>query len=186
MSRLCSILGRGAAVARRTRLRAAARAGGVLVAGLLLAAAERRPAGAAITAVELSLTSVRAFSGENALLVRYEGGLLGRALVQTDYPLHLVVVEHGGGDYVRFAVASGAVRGTAPQLVDGATSEESLALLAEGEPLPGAELIFVGDGRVDVRLPQGVLSGSLDAFAFALYEGAALVSNTLPVEEIEP
>ena len=145
-----------------------------------------RPAGAAITAVDLSLSSVRAFSGANAVLLRYEGGVLGSALVQTDYPLHLVVVERGSGDYVRFAVSSGAVSGTAPQLVDGATAEESQALLAEGEPLAGAELTFVGDGRIDVRLPAGVLSGSLDGFAFALYEGEALVSNTLPVEEIEP
>ena len=167
--------------------RALTRAGRVLAAGVALAvAADRRLAGAAITAVDLSLTSVRAFSGANALLLRYEGGVLGTALVQTDYPLHLVVVERGGGRYVRFAVSSGAVSGTAPQLVDGATSGESLALLAEGEPLPGAELIFVGDGRIDVLLPADVLSGSLDAFAFALYEGAALVSNTLPVEEIEP
>lgn len=167
--------------------RALVRAAGVIAAGWALAiSADRRPAGAAITAVELSLRSVRAFSGANALLVRYEGGVLASALVQTDYPLHLVVVERGGGRYVRFAVASGAVSGTAAQLVDGATSEESLALLAEGEPLPGARLIFVGDGRIDVLLPASVLSGSLDAFAFALYEGTALVSNTLPVEEIEP
>jgi hypothetical protein len=181
-------------VVRRTSIRGGPRRGSrwptraaaLLLGGVALAATEWRLAEAAITAVDLSLTSVQTISGANARLLRYEGGLLGRALVQNSYPLHLVVFEQGRGDYVRFAVDSGAVRGSAPDLVDGATSAESLALLGEGEPLPGARLTFVDDRRIEVLIPAYVLSGSLEAFAFAVYEGAALVSNTVPVEEVTP
>jgi hypothetical protein len=126
---------------------------------------------------------VQVFRGSSALLVRFEGRILGSTLVQVEYPLHLVVFEQASGRYVRFDVSSGAVTGLAPQLLDGATSAESLALLSEGEPLAGARLVFTGEGRVGVLLPAGVLSGSLGAYAFALYEGEALVSNTSPVLE---
>ena len=153
----------------------------LLVAAIALASGGR-PAGAAITSVELSLRSVQAFRGSNALLVRFEGRILGDTLVQVDYPLHLVVFEEAGGRYVRFDVSSGAVTGLAPQLLDGATSAESLALLAEGDPLAGVKLVFAGAGRIDVLLPPDALSGALGAYAFAVYEGEALVSNSLPVE----
>lgn len=158
-----------------------------LIAGSALLLAGRAPtAGAAITAVEISLTSVQAFAGSQALLLRFEGAILGSSLVQVDYPLHLVVFEPAGGRYVRYDVSTGAVSGTAPQLLDGATSQESLDLLSEGTPLAGARVVFVGEGRVDVLLPAGALAGPLDAYAFAFYRGAALLSNTLPVEGTQP
>lgn len=153
-----------------------------LAAAMAVAALVVHPVGAAITEVELSLSSVRAVPGNGVVLLRFEGGLLGDALVQIDYPLHLVVWERDTGSYVRFDVAVGAFAGSAPQLVDGLSAAEGLALLAEGTVLPGTKVAYVGEGRIDVLLPAGVLNGPLDAVAFALYEGEALVSNVAPVE----
>jgi len=154
----------------------------VAAAVVVFGGAGERLASAGITAVELSLDSVQSFAGSDGVLLRFEGTVLGAPLVQIDYPLHFLVFEQATGRYVRFDMSSGGVSGVAPQLLDGASASESLGLLYEGNALVGCEVVFVGEGRVDVQIPKGVLSGPLEAYAFALYEGDALMSNQVAVE----
>ena len=151
-------------------------------ASALVAALLTSPATAAVTSVELSLSSVRAIVGTQATLLRFEGGILGDALVQLRYPLQLLVWERDSGRYVRFEVALDAFYGNAPQLSDGMTSSEAALLLWEGLPLRGTRVVHVGPERVDVLLPHGVLSGPVDAAAIAPYAGDVLVSNSVAVE----
>ncbi len=146
---------------------------------LLVVAATVPTANATGTDPELALHSAVAQTGTTVRVVRLMGYFPADDLVQIPYPLQVVVHEAGGGQYVRYDLSGAAVSGMAPALADGLDAADALALLGEGAPSPDATVLFLGNSRIEVRLPASFPTGGAVAQLFVLYKGEAILSNPL-------
>lgn len=160
---------------RRTRLRA-----GLLAA---LGAVCLGPAAFATpTDPTLALTNASAATGAVHRVVRVDGSFHAQDLVQLAYPLQVLIRETSvGTHYLRYDLSGSAVTGSAAALADGLQADEAAALLGAGTPAAGAQVLFLGLGRLEVTLPASFPGGPAEIQLFVIDEGEAILSNTLPV-----
>lgn len=151
---------------------------------LLLASSLALATAAAATPTDptLALTAASAAAGTASRTVRVEGSFQAEDLVQLAYPIQLLVRETTNGTrYVRYDLSGVAVTGDEPALADGLQAGEATALLQEGNADASARVLFLGLGRLDVKLPTGFPGGPAEAVLFVLDEGEVILSNPMPV-----
>lgn len=127
----------------------------------------------------LVLTAAAGATGALHRVVRIDGSFHAQDLVQLSYPLQVLV--RIGTQYVRYDLSAGAVSGTAAELADGLQADEAAGLLGKGAPAPGARILFLGLGRIEVALPASFPAGAGEAQLFVIDEGTVVLSNPLPV-----
>jgi hypothetical protein len=130
----------------------------------------------------LALTSASAATGALHRAVRVDGSFHAQDLMQIAYPLQLLIRETSAGTgYLRYDLPGTAVTGTSAALADGLQAGEAQALLAGGAPAPGAEVLFLGLGRLEVLLPASFPAGPAEVQLFVIDEGETILSNPLPI-----
>jgi hypothetical protein len=136
------------------------------------------PAGAAMTAPALSLSSARATTADGGVLLRVEGEIATRDLVQHALAIHVLVRPlDAGGRFLTFELPTGAFEGADPGAagpVDAAVVETVLSVMA---PAADARLLEIGPHRIDLLLPASFPAGPAEAVLFMVYEGDVLLSN---------
>jgi hypothetical protein len=132
----------------------------------------------------LVLTKASAATGALHRVVRADGSFHAQDLAQIAYPLQILIRETTTGTgYLRFDLGDGgaAVTGTAAALADGLQAGEAAALLGGGAPAAGAEVVFLGLGRLEVTLPAGFPDGPAEIQLFVIDEGEPFLSNVMPL-----
>ena len=131
----------------------------------------------------LVLTNASTATGALHRVVRADGSFHAQDLVQLAYPLQLLIRETTTGTgYLRFDLPGAAAAGSAAELADGLQADEAEALLASGTFAPGARVLFLGLGRLEVLLPEDFPAGPAEIQLFVIDEGEAILSNALPIE----
>ena len=130
----------------------------------------------------LELQEARAISGPTRSVVQLTASFPDQDLVQLAYPLQVLIrVVGAGDDYVRYDLSAGAFVGSSPDLRDGLSADEALALLDEGTAVMDARVTLVGPGRIELQLPQAFPEGAAEAQLFVENEGEAILSNAVPL-----
>jgi hypothetical protein len=145
-------------------------------AALLALAATAR---AADTAPILSLSAAEALRGNAGILVRVDGSYPLDDMVQTPMAVQLLIRELDGNDFVRFELSTGAFEGNLESLATGLDAVNVFELLALTEPSPGARLMALRPGRIEVLLPSDFPAGPAEAQLFFLYNGDPVFSNPI-------
>jgi hypothetical protein len=148
---------------------------GLLITGSTATAGETDPT--------LALYDGRQAPGISGTMLRVEGVFPWNALLQSGYPLELVLwAADGGGDFLRVRLDGEMRRGRAPFVVDGLTPGEAVSLASIGAADGGHRLTYVAEGRIDL-LVTGVFAGRpLAAQLVVLDEGTPFVSNVIRLE----
>ncbi|MFQ5415412.1 MAG: hypothetical protein ACE5FL_00040 [Myxococcota bacterium] len=129
----------------------------------------------------LVLSGARAEVGVSARLVRIEGVFPAQDLVQQAFPLQILLRETTtGSGYVRYDLSGAAFIGSAPEIADGLDAAEAVALLGQGAPAPGAEVLLLARDRIEVLLPVSFPSGPAEAQLFVIDATAPILSNPVP------
>ncbi len=116
-------------------------------------------------------------SGGSSRVVVLRGIFPSDDLVQTGYPLQLLVRSLGNGtSYLRFDLGLQVLEGNEASLVDGLDAADVPGLLASGTPNPFARVIGLGPRRLDILLPASFPSGAAEVQLFVLEPG-----DTVPV-----
>ncbi|HPG25260.1 MAG: hypothetical protein H6748_06090 [Spirochaetaceae bacterium] len=159
-------------------------------AALLIAAAAIRlvlagPAGAGETDPTLVLWRGVAVETPSGTLVRVEGEFPWNALLQSGFPLQLVVwSSEGAADFVRFELDGDAFVGLDPAIVDGLSPIESAAIETAGAAAPAQALDHVGPGRLEARLSAPFVGRALSAQLFVIDGTTPFVSNPIALERV--
>lgn len=129
------------------------------------------------------LTNASSATGALHRVVRVDGSFHAQDLAQLAYPLQVLIRETTTGtEYLRFDLSGpSAATGTAAALADGLQANEAAALLGAGAPAAGAEVLFLGLGRLEVTLPAAFPAGPAEIQLFVIDEGQPILSNALPV-----
>lgn len=146
------------------------------------------PAWSAATDPTLALTEGLMATGSTRL-VRVRGVFPADDLVQTDYPLQLLVRSLADGtSYVRYDLVAQTLTGSDPALADGLDAVDVPGLLASGVASSDGLVAFIGARQIDVILPASFPPGSIEAQLFVLSpnETVAIVSNALTIEGATP
>ena len=69
--------------------------------------------------------------------------------------------------------------GNSPDLDDGLSSAEALALLGQGSPALDAHIVLVGRARIEVQLPAAFPKDAAEAQLFVVDEGETILPNAL-------
>ena len=167
-----------------TKIKIACRIGlAVLIGAGLLS----RTADASMTDPTLFLSRAVEFEGTSNRLVRIEGEFPWEALLQSGYPLQLVIWTNAvNPDFVRFDLHGNAVTGVTATLEGGLTPAEAAGLFAIGEASDLQHLIHVGPGRIEARLGAPFMTAPLRAQIFVLDNGTIFVSNPISFSPVAP
>ncbi|MBK7951875.1 MAG: hypothetical protein IPK00_24740 [Deltaproteobacteria bacterium] len=131
-----------------------------------------------------TLLIVRAVASDtpNGTLVRVDGQFPWNALLQSGYPLELVVWRTTGQiEFVAFDLAGAARSGTHGALVDGLSTSEVATFAAQGQPDSGPVLTHVENGRLEAVLDARFAGAPLAAQLYVIDHGTPFVSNPAPI-----
>ncbi|HEB90250.1 MAG TPA: hypothetical protein ENI85_11820 [Deltaproteobacteria bacterium] len=135
----------------------------------------------------LFLSRAVSFAGNHGRLVRIDGLFPWNALLQSGYPVQVVIWNaENDSDFVRFDLAGNAVAGTTSSVEGGLTPAEATSLAAVGTPDPAQTLSHVGPGRIDARLTGALADVPLSVQIFVIDGGTTFVSNPIPVSAVTP
>jgi len=123
----------------------------------------------------------------NGTLIRVEGELPWEGLLQSEYPLALVVwATEGAPEFVRFQLSGQAFTGISTEVVDGLTTPaEAIAFAALGAVDGAQRLTHIGPGRLDAVITLPFASGPIAAQLFVIDPrdgGTPFMSNPIAVE----
>ena len=167
---------------RRKRVR-----GSVIAAALAICAALGSPARAGETSPVLAIYRALATDTASGTLVRIEGTYPWNAVIQSAFPIKLVVWKTvGSADFVRFDLDGTGHRGTDPSLADGLGTNEVVPLLNLGQIDPLHSLTHVGQGYLEVVLGSEFQGVPLGAQLFVVDRGVPFVSNPITVSRGAP
>ncbi len=140
------------------------------------------PTSAGETDPTLLITRAVATDTPNGTLVRIDAVFPWNALLQSGYPIRLVVWRAvGRPDFVRFDLAGGARSGSDSAVLDGLTTSEVLLFAGAGRPDPAHVLTHVEAGRLESVLGAGFAGVPLGAQLFVDDHGTPFVSNPISV-----
>lgn len=142
---------------------------------------------ASMTDPTLFLSRAVEFQGANSRLVRIEGVFPWEALLQSGYPLQLVIWTNAANpDFVRFDLHGNAVTGVTATLEGGLTPAEATGLFAIGEASNLQHLVHVGPGRIEAQLGAPFMTAPLRAQIFVVDNGTTFVSNPISFSAVAP
>jgi hypothetical protein len=149
------------------------------------------PTAASITHPELYLSRAVEFQGANGRLVRLDGSFPWNALLQSGYPVQVVIWNDvNGSDFVRFDLSGNAFTGVAAAVESGLTPAEATALLPVGVPVGESNselrLVYVGPGRIEALLSGPFATAPLAAQLFVVDGTKTFVSNPISVSPVSP
>lgn len=151
-------------------------------AGIAFGLAMIRPAGAGETDPTLLITRAVATETANGTLLRLDAIFPWNALIQSGYPLELLVWQAAGPPtFVRFELGGQAHVGSTPEVADGLTPSEVSPVRLEGRPDGSHALTHVQEGRLEAVLGAGFSGIPLGAQLVVIDEGTPFVSNPVAV-----
>ena len=125
------------------------------------------------------------FDGSHGRLVRIEGEFPWNALLQSGYPVQIVIWnEANDSDFVRFDLSGNAVTGNSSIVGGGLTPSEATSLSTIGVPDLTQELAYVGPGRIEARLSGSFVAVPLAAQIFVIDGGTTFVSNPISISGV--
>lgn len=167
---------------RRKRLR-----GSAIAAAMAICAALGGSARAGETSPVLAIYRAKATDTASGTLVRIEGTFPWNAVIQSAFPIKLVVWKTvGSTEFVRFDLDGSAYRGTNPSLADGLGPNEVVPLLNLGQIDPVQSLTHVDQGYLEVVLGSEFQGAPLGAQLFVVDRGVPFVSNPIAVSRGAP
>ncbi len=117
----------------------------------------------------------------NAAWIGVKGSFPAEDLVQAPVPVQVLVRDlTSGTSYVRYELGVGAFQGSDPTLADGLSPLEAVALQAAGTAT-SAPLLFLGPARLELLLPSGFATGSIEVQLFSVDATGAVLSNALTI-----
>jgi hypothetical protein len=135
---------------------------------------------AAITAPALELIRIQAARGASGVWLRIDGSFPLGDLVQQPRELQVLVREsQESARFVRFYLPRRGYAGESAALLDGFDAEDIAAVAAASQPEPGARLLEIASGRIELLLPATFPSGEAEAHLYLVYRGEPLLSNPL-------
>lgn len=149
------------------------------------------PTAASITDPVLYLSRAVEFQGANGRLVRIDGSFPWNALLQSGYPVQIVIWnEVNGSDFVRFDLSGDAFTGVSETVESGLTPAEATALLDVGMPVDETSgdlrLVHVSPGRIEALLSGPFATAPLAAQLFVVDGTTTFVSNPISVSPVSP
>ena len=131
----------------------------------------------------LALYRGQQVEGAAGTTVRVDGVFPWNALLQSGYPLELVLWPADGvGEFLRIGLDGSVHRGDAAYVIDGLTPAEAVLLSSLGESDRAHGLAYVAEGRLDVRVTGAFAGRPLEAQLIVIDEGTPFVSNTIALE----
>ncbi len=155
--------------------------GVVALIGVLLVLAPASTGSAGVTDPALALLGARVDQGTTSRVLVLEGVLPSEDLLQGRLRVLVLVRETTNGTgYALFDLGGATTVGDEAAIADGVTPGEAAALTGGGVSAQGG-LLFLGEDRLDLRLPAEFASGPAEVLVFALEPPTAVLSNVLVV-----
>jgi|JI10StandDraft_1071094.scaffolds.fasta_scaffold122162_3 hypothetical protein len=157
---------------------------GAAISGLigLLIGLSDQPSQAGETDPTLLIARAVASDTRSGTLIRIDATFPWNALIQSGYPLKLVVWRRAGTpDFVELDLVGSARSGSNPAVIDGLETAEVGPFSTSGQSNPAHALTLVDDGRIEAVLGAEFVGAPLGAQLYVIDHGTPFVSNPIDV-----